>query len=621
MNSTLVEFARFKNLSIGILRAEDEYLRSVANLPVRPCEMTIDQRPFNKLMGKLRYGAASEEDRQDALKELTRLTTDFLGLRPDGGDQDRTLFSVLEESAGELQQLDLVVNAAELSALPFEAILAKDGTPLFLSGGGVVLTRRVRGRFMDRRPNWPTRPRVLYVWSSAGGWVPKDEHREALLAALAPWLPPSGQETVFLEIGNARLRDLVVTVEEAAEDGKGFSHVHLLAHGHPVHDENDDRFGIAFNHRIEGMDVVTPEQLSEALTGARSTAVVVTLAACDAANQTDTITPEKSVAHELHVSGLPVVVASQLPLTIPGSNILVRRFYQDLLEGLDVRTALHRARLELYEKREEAGHDWVSLVGYVELREGYADFLEDIRLNSQLASLENLRDRAEVAVREGSDTAELMKIRTALKERIGGLKNLLSETRDGAALDENRGLLGSAEKRLAELCFHHFKDASSQRESQEALSRARDWYRSAFEANPSHHWSAVQYLAIDAALTGEMNTEHWKTAYRAAEVDRRRPNEFWAQGSLAELALLDRILGEGTDLLAEEYLVEMKKRVAVLKESPSHDPFGSTVLQLRRYVNWWRQDLGFFPGAPDLASEARRLAEIMTDCTRSKLAR
>lgn len=611
MRSTLVEFVRFKKLDIGILRAEDEYLRTVANLPVRPCEMSIDQRPFYTLMGKLRYGAASEEDRRDALKKLSRLTTDFLGLGPDEGGENRTLLSVLEEGEGDLQQLDLVANAAELSALPFEAALARDGTPLFLSGGGVVLTRRIRGRFSDRRPSWPTRPRVLFAWSAAGGKVPQDEHHDALRSALEPWLPPSSQDSVFVEIKNARLRDIEAAISDAVEDGMGFTHLHLLAHGHPVRGENDDRFGIAFNHPVEGTDVVAPEQLSETLKGIRSSAVVVTLAACDAGNQKDTITPEKSIAHELHVSGLPVVVASQLPLTVPGSNILVRRFYHDLLEGLDVRTALHAARVELYEKREQAGHDWMSLVGYIELREGYADFLEDIRLKSQLVSLENLRDRAEAVVKEAARTDELMNIRTTLKERIDGLEKLLSETKDGAALDENRGLLGSAEKRLAELCFHHFPGEVGQRDSREALQRARDWYCLAFQANPSQHWSGVQYLALDAALTGKVNAEDWKTAYRAAEVDRRRPNEFWAQGSLAELALLDRILGEGTDLSPEEYLVEMKDRVAALKKAPSHNPFSSTGLQLRRYVNWWRQDLGFFPEAPDLASEAGRLAEFM----------
>lgn len=612
MRSTLVEFARFENLEEGVLRAGDRYLQMVADLRVRTRKAPIGQREFYALMENLRYDTASEKERRDALAHLSELVTEFfLGRESEEGDTERKLLSVLERESANLQQLDLVANAAELSALPFEAALGKDGKPLFLTGGGVVLTRRVRGRFTEQRPDWPTCPRVLFAWSAAGGEVPQDEHRVALRSALEPWLPPSGQESVFVEVGNARLRDLKDAVEKADEARKRFTHVHLLAHGHPVRTRNDDRFGITFNHPIEGMDVVTPEQLAEALVGIRSSAVVVTLAACDAGNQMDTITPEKSIAHELHMSGLPVVVASQLPLTKRGSNILVRHFYQDLLEGLDVRTALHGARVALYEKRQETGHDWVSLVGYVELREGYGDFLKDIRLKSALVALENLRDQAEMAAREGAGTDELMNIRTALRQRIDGLKNLLSETRDGEALDENRGLLGSAEKRLAELCFNHFKDEAGQRESQEALRRARDWYRSAFHANPSHHWSGIQYLALDVALKGKLDAEDWKTAYRAAEVDRRRPNAFWAQGSLAELALLDRILGEGTDLSAEEYLTEMREQVAALKEAPSYNPVNSTRLQLRRYVDWWRQDLGFCPGAPDLASEAGRLAGLL----------
>jgi hypothetical protein len=611
MKSTLVEFARFKNLGTGVLRQGDDYLRTVADLPVQPCEMPIDQRPFNKLMRKLRYLTASEKERQEALREVSELSTEFLGLRPGAQEDARNLPSILEEGAAKLQQLDLVANAAELSALPFEAALGKDGNPLFLSGGGVVLTRRVRGRFAERSPSWPIRPRVLFAWSAAGGAVPQDEHREALLAALGPWLPPADQESVFVEAANARLRDLKDAVEKAGEARQGFTHVHLLAHGHLLRGEDDDRFGIAFNHPVEGMDVVEPGQLAEAFGGIRSSAVVLTLAACDAGNQMDTITPEKSIAHELHVSGLPVVVASQLPLTVAGSTILVRRFYHDVMGGLDVRTALHGARVALYENREQAGHDWVSLVAYVELREGYADFLQEIRLKSQLVALENLRDRAEVAAAEGATAAELTDIRAALKQRIEHLQKLSSETMGVAALDEARGLLGSAEKRLAELSFHHFKDEESQRESRAALERARDWYRSAFEADPSRHWSGAQYLALDAVLTGKVDADDWKTAYRAAEVDRRRPNEYWAQGSLAELALLDQFVQRGTDLSAEAYLIEMKARIAALNEVPLYNPLDATRMQLRRYADWWRQDLGFFPGAPDLADEAGRLAGFL----------
>ena len=610
MRSTLVEFSRFRELGTGILRKGDEYLRTIQNHPVHQIYMKTDQLPFNKKMRSLRYMAASESERISALEALSELVSGLL-MRYEDDDRrelDGPLLKELTKGSEALQQIDLVANAAELSALPFEAALSEGGDPLFLSGEGVVLTRRVRGDFRETITEWPVKPRVLFVWSAAGGDVPYEAHRETLLKALTPWLPLSDIESVFVEIGNAKRKD----IEEAVKDG-GFTHFHLLAHGQVIAQEEDDRFGITLNHRIEGPDVVTPEQISAALEGIRSSAMVVTLAACDGGNQTDVINPAKSLAYLLHDSGFPVVVASQLPLTISGSNIFAQSFYRDLFEGLDVREALHRARVELYERREEAGHDWVSLVGYVQLREGYADFLEEIRLRAQLSSLTNLRDRAEVLAEQGASGEELLTIREALKGRIEALKNQLSHSRGGAMLHENRGLLGSAEKRLAEVCFRHFDDEVSHHESREALKRARNWYRDAFIANPSHHWSGVQYLALHAALTGQVNEKEWKTAYYAAEVDRMRPTEYWAQGSLAELALLGRIINKQTDESAENYLHEMKERIGTFEGDITHDPIESTKLQLRRYVEWWRPTDGFFPDTPDLAQEAERLAELISN--------
>ena len=109
---------------------------------------------------------------------------------------------------------------------------------------------------------------------------------------------------------------------------------------------------------------------------------MVTVATCDAANLTNTITSKRSIAHGLHELGFPVVVASQFPFTVPGSNLMVETFYKALLGGEDVRIALHQARVALYENRQTTGHDWASLVGYVRLPEGYADHLLDVRLES-----------------------------------------------------------------------------------------------------------------------------------------------------------------------------------------------------------------------------------------------
>ena len=52
--------------------------------------------------------------------------------------------------------------------------------------------------------------------------------------------------------------------------------------------------------------------------------------------------------------------------------------------------------------------------------------------------------------------------------------------------------------------------------------------------------------------------------------------------------------------------------VAALPAPPAHDPLASTRAQLRRYVDWWRHEHGFFPGSPELADRAERLAAMLT---------
>lgn len=639
MKSVLVEFTRFNDLATGVLRSGDEYLRTIKDNPVQQVRMEIDQIDFNDTIKKLRYATHDETERKQALNKLSTLVSNLLRRHEDRKQQQKLLELVtgnpdaeaedllrlvkeiqqreksntLEEGpllaelgkdSDSLLQVDLVTNSAELSALPFESALSEDGTPLFLQGKGVVLTRRVRGEFNETLPEWQEKPRVLFAWSEAGGAVPHDLHYEALLQALEMWLPKTDVESVLFEVGNAKLRQ----IEAAAKEGN-FTHIHLLAHGSQLKHDDDQRFGIALDHPIEKADVVSPEQLSKALAGSRSSAVVVTLAACDAGNENDVINPEKSLARQLHVSGFPVVIASQLPLTVPGANILVKHFYEDLFEGLDLREALHRTRVQLYRQSEDTGHDWVSLVGYVQLREGYADY----RLKAQFKILRNLSTKAEALAGSGAPLEQFSTIVEKLKIRIQSLNSLLQETHNLQALDENRGLLGSAEKRRAEVLFRHLGDDDSMRESRHALAEAYRWYKEAFAANPSHHWSGVQYLALQAALEGTVDRNDWKTAYRAAEVDRKRPDEYWALGSLTELALLSRLIDEPTDDTAEVYLQELNQRaVKVLGDADAaNGPLLSTGLQLRRYAEWWLPSNGFFPGGSGLADDARKLVALL----------
>lgn len=77
-----------------------------------------------------------------------------------------------------------------------------------------------------------------------------------------------------------------------------------------------------------------------------------------------------SVAHGLHAEGIPLVIASQFPLTFEGSVRMVELLYQGLLDGEDPRCLLHDLRGELKQLIPNA-HDWASIVGYAALDERF----------------------------------------------------------------------------------------------------------------------------------------------------------------------------------------------------------------------------------------------------------
>jgi len=618
MRSLLIEFHRFKNLDTGSLREGDDYLVAAAQRPVREIRMAIDQLPFIQCMQALRYTQGPAE-RAQALQRLGGLVTDMLGV-PDMQELQAGAFPL---------QLDLVVNAAELAALPFEAASDRDGNPLLVrQQKPVELTRRVRHDFAEFSADWPAKPRVLYAWAAPPevGEVPYAAHEQELRNALEPWIPITDNATdtggVLTVLPEASLHSLTEVCRAAARApaGERFSHVHILAHGYPVGRGLEETFGIALHSRDNpSLDAVTPDEIQAALAPLAELPVIVTLATCDAANEANPINPRRSIAHELHVAGFPVVVASQLPFTVPGSSILIRHFYHAVLRGEDVRLALHQARAALYSSREKTGHDWLSLVGYVRLPEGYAEHLLDVALASTLASLKTMQNWADELVKRGeADAARFDHVAALLRERIEQLEEALPLARSrGRAelLAEHVGLLGSAEKRYAELCFARAAlgdtDAWTRR-MRRALEGSRHWYRQGFDDNQSSHWNGVQYLSLEAVLQGQIDDRGaWFSCVRSAQIARRSPDEYWAHGSLAELYLLAPLAGQPQQLEpAEAVLKEMQQRVAEL--APGNPfPLETTARQLRRYTQWWTEGKGFFGSGPDLAAEARRLLAVL----------
>lgn len=602
--------------------------------------MPLRQEDFLNYLADLRYQEGiSERTRKSALRKLSKVVTKILI------PTDAAALLIPAEDSTDMVQLDVVTSARELWALPFEAALAADGKPLLARQPAVVLTRRAPKAFAERQLQWPSRPRVLFAYASpewAGGYAVDDSaHKAALLKSLQPWVEPQKEEAVLTVCKEASLADIKQACERAEAEGKPYTHVHLLAHGIQLVNpqrKHLDRFGIAL--RSEDEMPTMPEELVRVLWPQRAPdwkgrelPVVVTLAICDAANAENSIIKAGGLAQELHSAGVPIVVASQLPLTFNGAEIMTRVFYDGWMAGKDVRNVLYETRVALNEDG-ESGHDWVSLVAYVRLPEGYNDYLLEIRLKSQLVALETASKHANLLLeKDVRDSAQYAEVRERLLERVRQLEQLLKEhgltthKQRKEIMQENAGLLGSAYKRLAELLARQAEAEPARREhwlleSRAAMENARDAYRGGFRHNTSHHWTGVQYLALDAILNGEIsNIVDWYACYAAATTQRDHPDStederIWALGSIAELGLLAPLLPREKIVFAEDATVALNllcQRVAACSDRfPDLSPIHSTRRQMLRYVGWWTKPNGFFERCEsDLAEAAQKLANLL----------
>jgi CHAT domain len=605
IGSRMVEFHRFGGQRAKQLDPSNEYIRTAGfDETVSVVRPSVDQEGSLDLLYLLRYQTGVPPQQvKDAQAKLGGYATAFLPSIPLGGKG--------------LVQIDLVSNAAELWAFPFEACYEANSSWLDKVDSGVVITRRIRGGFSDEALPWPDRPRVLFAHAPADSDLQQsliDNHANALREALQPWSRGAAVDDSLLRVAE------VVGLKALAKAREEFnpSYVHLLAHGALTAPTGPGRPHPNWGLRLGfcGEDGVAPEEVAKVLAPNAGVPLVVTIAACDSANQTELTYTNYSVAQELHRLGVPVVVASQLPLTMAGSVTMAREFYRCLLEGEDVRRALHAMRVALH-KDTNAGHDWLSLVGYVRLPpEGYARYLHEFGLRVELGMLKAQQDRADSLTKSGGTALEFDGIELQLRKRIAALTTRYKEL-DGSnqrLVDEAQGLLASANKRLAELLFTRAEQLRDRRDldlaaSREALNQSLARYGAAYGRN-INHWLGIQLLALQAALTGRFgNPNDWSIVFRAAEIARDADErDFWACGTLAETYLLAPIAGAPKQLdAAGDALDLLRKRAKGHRDEQF--AIDSTRRQLKRYVSWWTNANGFFPAPAqtDLSDDANQL--------------
>jgi hypothetical protein len=459
------------------------------------------------------------------------------------------------EPPGTLTHLRIVLSASELAMLPFE--LSKVPAGAGSSGGWLALqarvpvciTRHIRSVSASGM-RWPIEPRILFV---AGPDTPFERHLNSLHKAFAPWSDEKGWPgDRLVSLKEATLARIVDKVTNAAQCRAPFTHIHILAHGARLDEEDSySPHGVALYDKV-----ISGRRLATALSGVAYQGVcrpaVVTLAACESAEMPDVRTPDASVAHDLHDQGIPLVVASQFPLSVEGSVPFVERFYTGQLSGEHPLVSLYEVRRLLHSRMSAEVHDWASLVVYEAFPSDLPEQLEEVRYSQTRSAQNNALNRIEALVDQpASDQSPLSateggdSTRHRYDELRTGVEQASMQLPDrGPYALECAGLRAAGQKRLAEAAFFiAIKEGISEvwRENLFSqcladLNQARAAYWKATKAylgssseltrrKANLHWLLGQVLFLDVVL-GVPSREHaWAAGRLAAQIDTESPSE------------------------------------------------------------------------------------------------
>lgn len=629
-----LEFVRPGPPHNQLLSPLTEYLALCGDFQTMSLRVPWEHGQFMRRLQELRYPGGNQDlvRRQGVIEEMAREVAKLLGSVPG-------LSAAMASNPDEvLTHLNVVASPAELSLLPFELSKVPANCPGDASSwlslqtvSPVVVTRQVRGVSADGVV-WPTRPNILFIASSPRGTIPMKRHVHALLAAVKPWIAPPREgengtdattrvSKILTILNNADIHQ----IQDACAK-QPFTHVHILAHGAEDPTAEGRPFGLALRAQdgSDDVDVVSGSRMATALRslpcGTETPAYpsVVTVASCDSGNRGDVVYSGASFAHELHQAGIPFVVASQFPLSKPGSVHMVEVLYDRLLWGEDPREVLHDLRRKLYALHTSTTHDWASLVVYCALPATLGDQLKDTAYEQAKAAIDAALGACDdlIAEMKGGTTPlgpdqlhhhvdELLRRADAAAERM---------PTGGEYETEGFGMLASTEKRKAEVQYQLGRALLPATESTEtiarvfeaslaSLRRAQAHYDTAVQQNlaessgaikkkRSLHWVLTQHLSLRMVLGEPLLEDYWMAAKVSAEVDRKldsRTPRVWAEGSLVELyALLVAYPKSGIMSTSRAKAAALASCRAVLDlAAPGSFELHSTRRQIRRYLDWW----------------------------------
>jgi hypothetical protein len=660
-----LEFLRHGPSHNQLLSPLTQYLALCGNHGAVTVQIPLEHAQFLARLKRLSYeggvGAESKQARELQLKESAAVIRDVLakvpGLIAELADSTQAALTPNCASDGEDRKhpdlvgncthLELILSASELALLPFELADAPDGFPgagqslILQSQNPICMTRRAR-RTDTGHVSWMRQPRILFAAAQPTGKIPLEDHVTALVRCLEPWIDSSSAKdgTRQTEYSNyltilpqASLEDIARAVARASDGAdqvsegrrtapRPFTHVHILAHGAEYEDGVDQRFGLVLHNsktRSEP-DIVSGSRLALALRALSPAAgclpncpTVVTIAACQGAQQGSVIGPGASVAHALHEAGIPLVVASQFPLTFEASTLLVERLYDGFLRGHDPRALVSALRRELYSRlgptHEWASHDWASVVAYAAFPNDLHRQLQSLRVNQAREGIESAFRRYDLA-----NTVSVAQILRQLADSRERLSQVLDDAQPTLCA-EIYGLLAATKKKEAGIyAANPTRDAPKLTLSNVAASTssttevgkqvrpllvdARDDYQKAFQNDPHKTWGLVQSLALTAVLDGCRPSfrADWNKARIISESDTQgddRNNRAQAHANLVELYLLALFQPSGGGVpRSPQAEAKAREHLAQLMQICGPDEWAvkSTYRQLSRYLQLFNND-------------------------------
>jgi hypothetical protein len=663
MRTITLELLRHGPAHNQLLSPLTPYLALCQNHAAVTLHVPFEHNQFLHRLSALGY-KVSEEARVFQLNDTAKVLGDFLGEIP----------GLLAESnkedngkANPLTHLRLIISSSELALLPFELALSPNGLPgagqhlLLQPQMPLCLTRETR-RVPDEQLMWPKKPRILFIAAAPPQRpgeprpaIPIQSHLLAMRRAISPWVWYFDKNDVLKrrEKVEEHLHFLpeasIEAIEHACASGS-YTHVHILAHGIQVRENYDTRFYLALHDAQDPdkPDFVSGARLATALRASHRTCssgiarpVVVTLASCDSGNVGSVAGAGASVAHALHESGIPMVVAGQFPLSFEGSVRILECLYEGLLWGADPRPLLSDLRRRLFSQFPKT-HDWASLTAYVALPPDFDNQLPEVQIDRAARSIDAALNHADEVTRRffdltDTDTKKSESGESVLKsarKKIDDAKKKLELLLDcwPAQRASIYGKLASTEKRNAEVLFSAAKrpkkisgaeavsdsvrdfDADA---SVESLRKSRDYYWRSFVTDRTQSWAVAQYLSlslvmensplfpderrIKLAKEGDEQQEEnnladlWLLAWLHSNRDlhsESKKNANWAHGDLIELYLLSLIMPESKNLKKREDVERQALgHTDALLELAGPDSFEaySTRRQIFRYIGWFSE--------------------------------